>query len=123
RKRGCNVIRASRYRLPSRTTVSRGDVVPRQEPAATAGRQRIRIRIAVGLAVGISRPCGSLRVDRKGRAGVRNVVVAQYRSWTQRGGDVIGPASYRFSGGPAVSRRDIIGRREPTAAASSQGIS
>src|SRR5205807_9921739 len=73
-----NVIGTGRNCLTGCTTVYRCDVVPHQEPVATAGSQWIRICIAVGLAVGISRPRGSLCVDRKGRAGVGDLVSVVY---------------------------------------------
>src|SRR5437867_9522242 len=70
-----DVIGTSCYGLACRATVSRRDVVCRQEAASTARSQRIRICIAVGLARRIRSPGRILRIDGEVRTRIGDVVV------------------------------------------------
>src|SRR5947208_11184068 len=112
---------ATAYCLTSSTTVSSGHVIRGYEAASTAHGQRDGIVIAVGLAVGIGRPCGRTRVDREGCTRIGDAVVRQHRSWTQRGGDVIGTAQHRADVYTAVCRRYVV-RSQKIATACSQRV-
>src|SRR5204862_849017 len=73
---GGDVVRSAGYRLARRPTVPNTDNVGSQEVAACAG-QRIRITVAIGLAVGVGGPGSVAGIDGKAIAVVGDVVVSQ----------------------------------------------
>src|SRR5439155_1573355 len=95
-QRGRNVIRSARYCLAWIAAVCRRYVVASQEVATACG-QRIWIRIPVGLAVRVGRPCGGTRVDREARTRIGDAVVGEHARRIQRGSDVIRTACYRLA--------------------------
>ena len=109
------MIRALGNTLARHSAVAGRDRIDKATAAPRS--QRIRIWIAVGLAVRIRRPRRRTRVDGEGRTRVGDAVIRQHpRRCVQRSSNVIRAARYRLTRITAVTRRHVVRKQESSAA-------